>query len=232
MLFGISPILTIDIDGLNLSSRDKEIAHVINQEVERARQRLINEYPDLIRPPGLLGGEPTHYYAVASWDEIFCMSYDVVEEVSELTGATGKEVIDRALEFKPQNWMAVFWMAQHERVKSDLWRFKLAAALVSNTTVESEMADQKEALRREIFSEHGRQMAQIKHQKSGTLDVKLDILDCLEKYGDTYKNKSAFIRDMLEKYGDKITTPKTIERYLADAPYVVPHWKTRSKKPL
>lgn len=71
--------------------------------------------------------------------------------------------------------------------------------------------------------------AREKNKKAGTHEVKAMVLECLIENGSQYKNKTAFIKDMLEKFGDKITSTKTIERYLADSSHTIPHWRTRKK---
>jgi hypothetical protein len=68
-----------------------------------------------------------------------------------------------------------------------------------------------------------------KHKKSGVSEVKILVLECLVENGAQYRNKTAFIKDMLEKYGDRVTSSKTIERYIDGSGHVVPHWRSRKR---
>lgn len=71
--------------------------------------------------------------------------------------------------------------------------------------------------------------AEEKWRNSKEAEVKAQILGCLLKYGDQYKNKATFIRDMLDKYGDVVKTEKTIAKYVDESGHEVGHWKKRRK---
>ena len=223
------------VENFKLSTRQVDVARAIRDAVEQFRPGLIEEWPG---PPGMAGGllaeftlgqpilQPSRFVA-ASWDEILMSDIDVLFHSALLCHGTTAEVLACAQLLQPENWQAVWWANVFEKTYAELWDLRKTVTL--ETAPADEMAT-KDAELKKFYSDHGKRMNAIRIAKQAPNPIKEDVLDCLQRYGETYPTQQAFM-DTMRSNHDKLSQ-RTIERWLQDLENTAfpTHWKKRSTK--
>lgn len=227
----------LDPEAHDLDGDELQIARVLAEETERARQELLQQKLAELSPEeraeevvplttGLLGGpSTTREQSITSeamgqpWDALLRgLSNGAHSRTAERARVSLGRVLDVAAKCRPQNWEALFWYTQwvSEAVK-------LSVPWSEAREMVRAVQEQSEAAYRSKQSERAK--ARYSQDRDGKQAAKAQVKEWWERWQQEpalYRSVAAFARAMLDKYPDNLTSQPVIEQWVRD-------WKSEAK---
>jgi hypothetical protein len=227
----------LDPEAHDLDGEDLQIARVLAEETERARQETLQQKLAALSPEeraeeivnmaaGLLGDlRTTREQSITAdamrqpWDTLLRgLSNGSHTRAAERARVSLERVLEVAAKCRPQNWEALFWYTQW--VSQAL---KLSVPWTEAREMVRAAQAQFETNYRSKQSERAK--ARYAQDRDGKQAAKASVKQWWERWQQApslYPSVAAFARAMLDKYPDNLTSQPVIEQWVRD-------WKSEAR---